>query len=141
MKLKVRRTNTLETNFRQMEVRQGKRLEAGQQAAAEKGLEESQKLVPEDTGTLKKSGRVSKTGSGYGAVFYIGYGGTDLLVELVYSPTERKTVWRKASDYAIIVHERADVHHPKGQADYLAAAILTKMDEMRLAFREAVERA
>lgn len=61
----------------------------------------SKQIVPVDTGALRSSGFVAQpTQSGNTHQIDMGYGGA-------------------ASDYAVIVHERLDTHHPVGQAKYL----------------------
>ena len=70
--------------------------EVGIQDWADAELEESARLVPVDSGTLRASGHVS----------------TDGMRASVYYTT----------DYASIVHERLDLYHPDGQAKFLENA-------------------
>jgi hypothetical protein len=67
--------------------------------------DESQRLVPVDTGALKDSGRVSQDGLeaaiSYGAEDGAGRNGQD------------------TAAYAVPQHERLDFEHPNGQAKYL----------------------
>ena len=90
--------------------------ETAVEAAAELIFDESQRLVPVDTGALKASGKVSRDGLtaaiSYGEEDAAGRGGRDTAV------------------YAPIVHERMDVHHPHGQAKYLEAAMNGKAREV-----------
>jgi len=83
--------------------------EAAVDQAAHLIFDESQRLVPVDTGALKASGKVTHDGLAatisYGQEDQAGRGGRDTAV------------------YAPIVHERMDVHHPNGQAKYLETAM------------------
>lgn len=79
-------------------------------AAADVVLEESQRLVPVDTGALAASGKVTRE-DGPSAV--ISYGQSD----------GAGRDGRDTADYAIPVHERMDVSHPIGQAKFLEAAL------------------
>jgi hypothetical protein len=73
--------------------------------AAQLVYEESQRLVPVDTGALRDSGRVSQDGLeaaiSYGAEDGAGRNGQD------------------TAKYAVPQHERLDFEHPNGQAKYL----------------------
>lgn len=63
---------------------------------------ESQELVPVETGELKESGVADKPEwEGNRLAMEIGYGGT------------------QAEEYAAIVHEDMEAHHDQGQAKYL----------------------
>lgn len=72
---------------------------------------ESQLLVPVDTGTLRSSGQVTLPEQGpRGVSVTIGYGGA-------------------AAPYAIYVHERLDLNHPNGgQAKYLEEPVMAAAD-------------
>ncbi|HEX2955691.1 MAG TPA: HK97 gp10 family phage protein [Chitinispirillaceae bacterium] len=73
---------------------------AGEEGLREVGkniFDESQNIVPYDTGELKASGEMYETGSG---------GSYKILIEY-------------DADYAIYVHEILRYHHPHGQAKYL----------------------
>lgn len=79
-------------------------------AAAHVVLDESQQLVPVDTGALRASGRVVVEEGASAAITYgdddaAGRGGRD------------------TNDYVVPVHERLDAHHPIGQAKFLESAL------------------
>jgi hypothetical protein len=70
---------------------------------AEHILEESNRLVPHQTGTLERSGETRIIGDSLTA--YISYGGA-------------------AAAYAVYQHERTDLSHPNGrQAKFLETAV------------------
>lgn len=79
--------------------------EVAVEEAAHLVLEESQRLVPVDTGALKASGRVTRDGLeaviSYGAEDGAGRNGQD------------------TAAYAVPQHERLDFEHPHGQAKFL----------------------
>lgn len=72
---------------------------------------ESQALVPVDTGALRSSGQVTLPQQGASGVqVTIGYGGA-------------------AAPYAIYVHERMELNHPNGgQAKYLEEPVMAAAD-------------
>lgn len=84
--------------------------------AAQLVLEESQHLVPVDTGALKDSGRVSQDGLeaaiSYGAEDGAGRNGQD------------------TAKYAIPQHERLDFQHPNGQPKYLETAMHSQAEKV-----------
>jgi hypothetical protein len=77
-------------------------------------FEESQRLVPVDTGRLKRSGFIETRKVAHGTVAAVGYGRFG-------SP-----------NYAGFVHERVDIPHaPPTQAKYLEQAVQTKIGDFR----------
>lgn len=74
--------------------------------------------VPVDEGTLRGSGRVTEPTDGPNPEVTIGFGGP-------------------AADYALVVHEDLNAHHPVGQAKYLERPFLKAIPGMgeRLAKR------
>lgn len=77
-------------------------------------MEESQRLVPVDTGRLKRSGFIETRRTSGGAVAAIGYGRFGV------------------PHYAGFVHERVDIPHASPtQAKFLEQAIATKIGDFR----------
>jgi hypothetical protein len=77
-------------------------------------FEESQRLVPVDTGKLKVSGFVETRKTSTGAVAAIGYGRFG------------------KPGYAAFVHERLDIaHRAPTQAKFLEVAVVTRIDDFR----------
>jgi hypothetical protein len=99
-------------------------------AAAHLVLDESQNLVPVDSGALHDSGQVIRDG----LTATISYGQAD----------QAGRDGRDTADYAAIVHERMDVQHPHGQAKYLETAMHGKAADaaemIAGAIRQAIER-
>jgi hypothetical protein len=80
------------------------------QHEAEYEFDLTQDQVPVDTGELKRSGRLEGPDTGMSmTTVSIAYGGP-----AGSGPTQTKDV-----DYAFVVHERLDVHHPIGKAKYV----------------------
>ena len=76
--------------------------------------DESQRLVPVDTGRLKRSGFTAARKRAGGATAEIGYGRFG------------------RPFYALFVHERMDVRHaPPTQAKFLETAVMTKLGDFR----------
>lgn len=82
--------------------------EKAMQKAAMYIKRESQRLTPVDTGRLRRSARVTKVGKGF-----------DVVVGVSYN-----------TDYAVYVHERLDVFHPRGQAKFLSTVIQNQRNEI-----------
>lgn len=77
----------------------------GLQKCGEILLRKSQELVPVLTGKLRASGKVTTTGSGFGAETVVSYGGPDI-------------------PYTIFVHENLVAYHtPPTKARFLADAV------------------
>lgn len=76
-------------------------------------LAASQPLVPVDTGTLKRSGRVKRAAKGAARLIYGGPG--------FKNPRTKRNV-----DYAGYVHYRLDVKHPIGQAQFVGQPLRTE---------------
>jgi hypothetical protein len=116
-----------------------KKLEKGLRAVANELLKLSQDLVPVDTGELKASGGVRQIDSGLSAAFIVGYGRTDRPAYKGKSPHEGKDVERKASEYAVYVHQDPDRKpireniHPVGQALFLYEPLMKEQDQLRWA--------
>lgn len=72
-------------------------------------LKESNRLVPKDTRFLEGSGYVDGPFTSGDTVYY----------KVSYS-----------AEYALVVHERMDVHHPNGQAKYLETAMANQEGEL-----------
>lgn len=97
--------------------------EAAVEQAAQAVLEESQRLVPVDTGALKDSGRVTRDG-----------------LEAVISYGEEDPA--NTAAYAVAQHERLDFHHPGGgQAKYLETAMNTRGEQVGTILAESIRRA
>lgn len=81
---------------------------------AEPIFKESQRLVPVDTGRLKRSGFVTTRKRAGGPILQVGYG-------------------RYGQPfYAAFVHERVDIRHaPPTQAKFLEAAVMTNLGNFR----------
>jgi hypothetical protein len=76
-------------------------------------MTESKRRVPVDTGTLRASGFVMEPQrSGRNISVTMAYGGA-------------------AEQYAVIVHEDLEAHHPNGQAKYLESVIKESAPHMR----------
>lgn len=129
--------------------RLGERAEKGNIAAAEVLLEESLKLVPEDTGALRDSATITQVGEGTLSIIYVGYGLRNRLGQVIRGPgptnwpqhrhsaKEKRDVWRVPANYAWIQHFNHSLKHTKGQANYLGEPSRTKVPQMRSAFRQA----
>ena len=87
-------------------------------------LEASQPLVPVDTGSLKRSGRVEK---GKGTAWELVYGGAP--------HTNSRT--GKIIDYAGYVHYRLDVKHSVGQAQFVGQPLRSERPNLKKASRRA----
>lgn len=135
----VRRTGKLEENLRAYQKRLEEKLVLGNEAAAKVLLEESLKLVPRDTGVLAKSGQVRRHGSGAETRFEVGFGWPDVAGEFVVSEESGFVGFRKASEYAVPVHE-LPLKHNVGQAEYMRQPINSSAvrDEMKRALRAEV---
>ena len=90
-------------------------------------LKASQPLVPVDTGSLKDSGRVEK-GNGTAAKLVYGGGGFK----------NRRT--GRVIDYAGYVHNRTDVKHTRGQAQFVGQPLRTERLKRRKATAKAVSK-
>lgn len=105
--------------------------EAAVEAAAQVILDESQQLVPVDTGALKASGQVTKEDGPTAAISYGQHDGAGRDA-------------RDTADYAIYVHERMDTHHEHGRAKFLEQAMHSKAKDaaeiMAETMRAAVDR-
>lgn len=81
---------------------------------AEPIFKESQRLVPVDTGRLKRSGFVTTRKRSGGHILQIGYGRYG------------------RPFYALFVHERTDLRHASPtQAKFLEAAVMTRLGDFR----------
>jgi hypothetical protein len=81
-------------------------------AEAEDLKRRSQQQVPTETGTLHDTAYIEDKSQGRNDItIRVGYGGPNDKI----NPKTRKA----ASSYAVIVHERLDVSHPKGKAKFL----------------------
>lgn len=96
-------------------------------AAAQVVFDESQRLVPVDTGALQASGRVTRDG-----------------LEAVISYGAEDGAGRRGQDtaaYAVVQHERLDFEHPHGQAKYLETALHSQTEKVAEALVEGLRRA
>ena len=75
-------------------------------------MTDAKELTPVETGTLRASGHVEGPE----------IGGNVVTVTMAFGGA--------ASDYAAIVHERLDVHHPVGQAKYLEQPALQHAEQL-----------
>lgn len=94
------------------------RVERGLRKMAEFILEEAQDLVPKDTMALHDSGHVLRDGSGFNAVFVVGFGSRDF----DSSAYGEDRIRRPPSEYAVYVHQM--------QIEFLLIPVLTKQQEM-----------
>lgn len=94
---------------------------AGCKKAAEYLLNESQPLVPVDTGRLKESGEVVEIPKGY---------------SVVYSTENPETGY----NYAMIQHENLEYHHEVGQAKYLEEPLRRNADKLISIVREEMRK-
>jgi hypothetical protein len=85
-------------------------------------LGEAQALAPVDTGFLKASGYVAPVGDP-------GEGGGPLSFTIGFN-----------AHYALIVHERLDVHHPQGQAKFLETAMRVNAPKLVNFVQAAIDR-
>jgi len=125
----------------------GRKLDAGQEAAAHVLMQASLKLVPRDTEALADSAVIARTGAGLNAVHYVGYGLKEsvgkvifgkegiYVKEDVWSPREQRNVTRKPYLYAKKQHW-LPYKHTNGQSHFLSEPISTKKEEMRIALRQ-----
>lgn len=82
-------------------------------------LARAQEFVPVDTGFLKRSGYVAKTGKGFSTLVSVGF----------------------TAPYAIWVHERLDLHHaPPTMAKFLEHPATLFRDQMAQIIREEASR-
>lgn len=93
----------------------------GCRKAAEYLLEESQPLVPVDTGRLRASGKVVEIPKGY---------------SVVYSTENPETGY----NYAMIQHENLEYHHEVGQAKYLEEPFRRNADKLISIVREEMRK-
>lgn len=105
----------------------GLKLEAVKDAAAHAGAETllaaSQPLVPEDTGVLKRSGKVTPQGPGVVAVSY-------------------SAISEDGFDYSIKQHEDYTLSHPHGgEAGYLGRPMVTAAPEILASMAEVTRSA
>lgn len=109
-------------------------------AIGETLLEESLKLVPQDTTALMLSGKCYKQGHGVNTVVIVGYGSKDFRMPEVVSPKDSErtgkvvVVDRWPYRYAVYVHQDPDLKHSTGQAFFLSLPRESKYQEMRQAF-------
>lgn len=101
--------------------------EAALDAAAQLIFDESQRLVPVDTGALKASGQVTRDG----LTATIAYGQQD----------NAGRGSRDTADYAPIVHERMDTHHPVGQAKFLEVPLHSEAAKVGEILAEGIRKA
>lgn len=95
---------------------------AGLTRVAETIISDAVPLVPVDTGTLRASHLVQPPEmSESNVTVTFGFGGA-------------------ASDYAVVVHERMDVHHPVGQAKFLEEPTLAHADTLANELAAHIER-
>lgn len=113
----------------------GRKVQAGQEAAAELLHQESMILVPKDTVALMESSRVRIEGEGFAAVAFVGYG-IPGEVYVRWSEKEKRLVTRIPAKYAVLVHQ-LPVPHDAGQYNFLESPRTGKLIEMREAFRTA----
>lgn len=111
----------------------------GLETLANKMLDESQELVPVDTGSLKSSASVEAPEFGSNEISIIlGYA----IGEMgdIVNPDTGRTV----NTYAVDVHEQIDVYHaPPTRAKYLEDPVYTDADQMgdylSIAVRERIK--
>jgi hypothetical protein len=137
MSTRVTRSGKADSVRREVERKVMDKAIRGNRAVAEEVLAMSQELVPEDTGVLKRSGRVGERGSDFDTVFTVGYGGLDIPAEYVVSKETSFIGFRKASDYAVRQHEEV-MAHSKGKADYLRDVLNFRRDDLRRVQRTEV---
>ena len=83
---------------------------------AEKVMTEAKEMTPVDTGTLMSTGRVAPPEmDGNTITVMLGFGG----------PAGGKDV-----NYALVVHENMQAHHPRGQAKYLETPMKAHSNEV-----------
>ena len=98
---------------------------------AEEIMGNSHSQVPEDTGALAAAGFVDARNAGADARVRIGYDGSRL------NTKSGKTV----SSYIMQVHERLDIHHPKGNAKFFEGPILQYIPKFEPTIAAALRRA
>lgn len=113
------------------------RVELGIMAAGQVLLEESRKVVPEDTGILRDSAGCRQISFGLTTRARVFYGPQGVKVTL-YSHKEEKMVTREPYYYAAAVHEKPATHDAGKKDHYLSDVCLTKRVEMRAALRAAL---
>jgi hypothetical protein len=84
--------------------------------AGEQIIGDAQAICPVDKGTLQASGTVDDSNLESGNELVIGFD----------------------TDYAAVVHERLDVHHPQGQAKYLETAVKNDLPRIGRTIAEEV---
>jgi hypothetical protein len=133
--VKVSKLGTLASKMAEVKKRIGQRLEQGLLAAGDVLLDESLKQVPRDTGTLASTGDSRIIGSLMNAQAIVGYAPATFEPIFIYSPAERKMVWRDPRKYALMQHETHET-----QKDYLRKPALSKnvQAEMVAALRAAM---
>lgn len=146
IKCEVRRTGNASQALATANARIAARVEHGLRAAGSLLFDESQKLVPTDLEALKESGGIRQEGHGFDTVVIVGYGRPGFArmgpsrKEKVYDRKTRtytstpKVVLHVPANYAVIVHERLDLHHETGQAKFLETPLYEKRAEMIEAF-------
>lgn len=92
----------------------------GVKEAAEIVFETSQRHVPEATGALKRSGKITRGEDGLAADITYGEGLPD--------------------NRAVIVHEKLEIHHPNGSAKYLENAMTESEHRAQGVIAESVRR-
>lgn len=100
----LRNTSRFINRLQKIQKGYGKRLNKALGDAAETILNESNQLIPIDTGKLKSSGKVEKSKD---------------RAMVIYD-----------EDYAIYVHEDMEARHKRGQAKFLALAVVKKKNEI-----------
>jgi hypothetical protein len=90
------------------------------EAEAQYELALTQEEVPVDTGALKASGRVEPASEGLMIASVIAYGGDEV-------------------DYALIVHEDLEAHHPNGKAKYVEGPVREEMSSGRAVARMSAD--
>lgn len=110
-------------------------LRRGLYQEAEKIMTASKELVPVDTGTLRASGHVQlPVQRGVRVSVDLGYGG----------PAGRGNLGasnREPVGYAVIVHEKLNVHHTVGQAKYLEVPLQRAKPGMSRRIADHIRRA
>lgn len=92
----------------------------GLKDAAELVFEASQRAVPEATGALKRSGKITRGEDGLEAVITYGEGLPD--------------------NRAVVVHERLEVRHPTGSAKYLENPTIESAPQVQEAVADGIRR-
>lgn len=94
-------------------------------------MEESRLQAPEDTGTLVSAAFVRAQGTGMGESVRIGYDGSRINTK----------AGKPVSAYLMLVHERLDIKHRKGNAKFFEGPVIQYMPKFEPALALALRRA